>query len=866
MDPLPFRDPGLPVEDRVTDLLGRLTDEEKVALLHQYQPAVPRLGLAAFHTGMEALHGVAQVGAATVFPQAVGLASSWDTDLVRRVGEATGVEVRGFHHRDPVRHGLNVWAPVVNPLRDPRWGRNEEGYSEDPTLTALMGTAYASGLRGDHPRYLRTAPTLKHFLGYNNEDDRCVTSSDLRPRVLHEYELPCFRGPVEAGAAVAVMASYNLVNGRPAHLSPLIEQELRTWAPDGLAVVSDAYAPSNVAGLQAYLPTQAEGHAALLNAGLDSFTDQDDDPTLTIESVTTAIKDGLLDRAVVERAVGRVLALRFRLGEFDPAPKDSDPDDPAEANPYRAITSDVIGTHGELALEAARQAVVLLRNESALPLARGAKLAVIGTHADTVFEDWYGGTPPYEVTVRRGLEEFTSSIAYTEGVDRIALRAADGRYLGVRGGVVGLGERALFDRFDWGGGVWTLRDVGSRRYLGVAEDGSLVATAAAPGGWDVRELFEPRLTAGGVVLRNTVGGADNPATVEGGAVRLDAEPFQVERVVDGIAAAAEVAAQADTAVLVLGNDPHINGRETEDRTTLRLPSLDLVRAVREANPNTVLVLVSSYPYALDGEEEHLPGIVWTAHGGQEQGRAVAEALFGAFSPSGKLTQTWYRSDDDLPDIFDYDIIRAGGTYLYFTGEPLFPFGHGLSYTTFEYSDLAWADGVATVSVTNTGDVAGAEVVQLYAAALDSRVRRPVRELQSFRRVHLAPGETAVVELRSDQLWHWDVVTHRRVVEAGRYELLAGASSRDVRARLVVDVPGEALAPRTGALPALDFDDCDDVRLVDDEVVFTREGAWISFQDVTPGARSAPPGTRISVDGTSLVLTAETAGVRVREVR
>jgi beta-glucosidase len=841
VDPLPFRDPGLPVEDRVTDLLGRLTDEEKVALLHQHQPAVPRLGPAAFHTGMEALHGVAGAGAATVFPQAVGLASSWDTDLVRRVGEAVGVEARGFHHRHPVEHSLNVWAPVVNPLRDPRWGRNEEGYSEDPTLTAVMGTAYAGGLRGDHPRYLRTAPTLKHFLGYNNEDDRCVTSSDLRPRVLHEYELPCFRGPVEAGAAVAVMPSYNLVNGRPAHLSPLIEDELRTWAPDGLAIVSDAYAPSNVAGLQAFLPTQAEGHAALLNAGLDSFTDQDADPTLMIESVTTAIKDGLLERAVVDRAVGRVLALRFRLGEFDPV----------DDNPYAAITSDVIGTHGELALEAARQAVVLLRNDSVLPFERGTSLAVIGTHADTLFEDWYSGTLPYQVTVRRGLEEF-ASVSYAEGVDRIALRAADGRYLGVRGGAVGLGERALFDRFDWGDGVWTLRDVGSRRYLGTSADGSLVATATTPDGWDVRELFEPQLTDGGVVLHNTVAG-------------VDTEPFTVELVVDGITAAVEVAAGADAVVLVLGNDPHVNGRETQDRTTLRLPWLDMVRAVREANPKTVLVLVSSYPYALDGEEQHLPGIVWTAHGGQEQGRAVAEALFGAYSPSGRLTQTWYRSDDDLPDIFDCDIIRTGSTYLYFTGDPLFPFGHGLGYTAFEYSGLEWTDGVARVSVTNTGPVAGAEVVQLYSAAPDSRVRQPVRKLQSFHRVRLAPGETAVVELRADRLWHWDVTTGRRVVEAGRYELMVGASSRDIRERLVVDVAGETIAPRTGALRALDFDDCDGVRLVDDEVVFTREGAWIAFHDATPEPRSAPPGTGLSVDGTSIVLTADVAGTRVREV-
>ncbi|MFD7659541.1 beta-glucosidase [Actinosynnema sp. NPDC059797] len=838
---LPFRDPALSLEARVSDLLGRLTDEEKVALLHQRQPAVPRLGLAEFRTGTEALHGVAWLGPATVFPQAVGLGATWDPDLVRRVGEATGVEARGFHRRDPVKHGLNVWAPVVNPLRDPRWGRNEEGYSEDPVLTSVMGTAYARGLRGDHPRYLRTAPTLKHFLGYNNEDDRCVTSSDLRPRVLHEYELPCYRGPVEAGAAVAVMPSYNLVNGRPAHLSPLIEDELRTWAPDGLAVVSDAYAPSNVAGMQGYLPTQVEGHAALLRAGLDSFTDQDADPTLMVESVTKAIEEGLLDRSVVDRAVGNVLRLRFRLGEFDP------PGD----NPYAAIGPEVVGTHGELALEAARRAVVLLRNDSALPLRPGARLAVIGTHADTLFEDWYSGTLPYQVTVRRGLERF-ASVTCAEGVDRIALRAPDGRYLGVRGGVVGLGGRELFDRFDWGDGVWTLRDVASRRYLGVAEDGSLVATAAAPGGWDVRELFEPRFEGDDVVLRNKVRGTDTG-------------PFAVEVVVDGTAEAAALAARADTAVLVLGNDPHVNGRETQDRTTLRLPSLDLVRAVREANPNTVLVLVSSYPYALDGEEERLPAVVWTAHGGQEQGRAVAEALFGEFSPSGRLPQTWYRSDDDLPDILDYDIIRAGGTYLYFDGEPLFPFGHGLSYTTFEYSGLSY-DGAATVSVTNTGAVAGAEVVQLYSSALDPRVRQPLRRLQSFRRVHLEPGETATVELPVEHLWHWDVVSGRRVVEAGRYELLAGSSSRDVRARLVVDVPGERIGPRSGVLAAVDFDDCDGVRLVDDEVVFTREGAWIAFHDVVPGDRPAPPGFRVSFDGASLLLTAQAAGVRVREVR
>ncbi len=216
-----FRDPDVPPAARLADLVARLTLAEKVALLHQHQAAIPRLDIAAFRTGTEALHGVAWLGIATVFPQAVGLGATWDPDLVRRVGAAVGDEVRGMHRKDP-SVGLNVWAPVVNPLRDPRWGRNEEGYAEDPWLTGVLGTAYASGLRGDHPTYLRTVATLKHFLGYNNETDRHLTSSDLPPRVLHEYELPAFRAPIEAGAAGAVMASYNLVNGRPAHVSPLL--------------------------------------------------------------------------------------------------------------------------------------------------------------------------------------------------------------------------------------------------------------------------------------------------------------------------------------------------------------------------------------------------------------------------------------------------------------------------------------------------------------------------------------------------------------------------------------------------------------------------------------------------------------------
>jgi beta-glucosidase len=314
-----FRDPQQKLATRVSDLLGRLSLAEKIALLNQHQAPVPRLGIAGFRTGTEALHGVAWLGTATAFPQAVGLASSWDADLLRRVGTAVGTEVRAMHHRDPENVGLNVWAPVVNLLRDPRWGRNEEGFAEDPWLTGVLSTAYAGGLRGDHPFWLRTAPTLKHFLGYNNETDRCLTSSNLPPRVLHEYELPAFRTALAEGAAVAVMASYNLVNGRPAHLSPLINETLRSWTEDDVMVVGDAWAVHNLAGDQHWHDDHVAGFAAAIRAGVDCLTEDRD---ATVERLTTAVKTGLLGESEVDEAVRHILAIRIRLGD---SPGQGDP-------------------------------------------------------------------------------------------------------------------------------------------------------------------------------------------------------------------------------------------------------------------------------------------------------------------------------------------------------------------------------------------------------------------------------------------------------------------------------------------------------------------------------------------------------------
>jgi beta-glucosidase len=847
-EPPTFLDPGLPLRERADDLLRRLTADEKIAMLHQWSPGVPRLGLAPFRTGTEALHGAAWLGAATVFPQAVGLGAAWDPDLVRAVGTAVSEEVRALHRRDPAV-SLNVWAPVVNLLRDPRWGRNEEGYSEDPLLTGRTAVAYCRGLRGDHPVYLRTSPLLKHFLAYNNETDRSTTSSVLRPRVLHEYDLPPFHAPVAAGVAVGVMPSYNLVNGRPNHVSPYLNRELRRWpagdsAGDELVVCSDAQAPSNLVETEHYFADYPTAYAAALRAGLDSFTDHGEDPSITIGRITEALDRGLLSLADVDRAVRRLLLLRLRLGEFDPG-----------LDPYADIGEEAIGSaaHGELARRAARQAIVLLKNENgALPLTPrpGIRLAVVGPFADRLCEDWYSGTMPYQVTVAEGLREalhpWCGEVSCAEGADRVSLRTASGQTASrqtasgqtASGQTASAREREIgeFDVFGWGDNVITLRAVGSGRYLTVKEDGSLAADAARPNGWVVREAFirEAR-DDGSVLLRSAATG--RYVTVEetsGGLAATATDAAQAERFTwrvtrDGTEHAVRAMQGADSVVVVVGNDPLINGRETQDRTTLALPPEQerLVRAARAAGPRVVLLVMSSYPYALAWAAGNVPAIVWTCHGGQETGHAVADVLLGGHDPAGRLPQTWYASDADLPGLLDYDIIKARRTYLYFEGSALFPFGHGLSYTTFGYArlrlDAAEAGAgdtvTATVEVTNTGTRDGTEVVQLYTRALDPRCPRPRRQLAGFARVTLRPGETAAVEipLPVASLAFWDVGTHRMTVDPGNYEVMAGSSSAAIAASTLLSVRGCRPAPRQiigAVLAAADFDDYEGVTLVD----------------------------------------------------
>lgn len=740
----PFQNPGLSLEIRVNDLAARLTLEEKISFLHQYQPAIPRLGIAAFRTGTEALHGVAWLGVATVFPQAIGLASTWNPALIKQVGSAVGDEVRGYYSKNRELNGLNVWAPVVDLLRDPRAGRNEEGYSEDPFLTGQVALAYSGGLQGDDPFYLKTAPSLKHFFAYNHEANRDTCDSNIDPRNMHEYYLRAFQTVIAAGKAAGVMTSYNLVNGRPNTLSPYLNSMIRQWTSQPLMIVSDAGGPTNIVNSQRYYSTHPEGHAAAIRNGLDSFTDQDTKTAFSLGTIQSALQADLLTPAEIENAVRHILSIRIRLGEFDPE------------NPYAGITETVINApaHQALAREAARQQFVLLKNEgNTLPLnkSRLNTIAVIGQRADEVLTDWYSGTLPYTLT-------------------------------------------------------------------------PLAA------------------------IRNKVGAG---VTVTYAADNTDE-------------AAVEIARAADVAIVFVGNHPTCNagwaqcsdpseGKEAVDRQVINLPTESLIQQVYAANPKTTVVLISSFPYAINWTNSHIPAILWASHAGQELGTALAEVLFGDYAPAGRLTQTWYASLEGMPPITEYDIIKNDRTYLYFTGTPLYPFGHGLTYPPFQYSNLRVSSSTVrsteqvtlSADVTNTGSLASDEVVQLYVHAQPSRVKRPIKELKGFSRTNLQPGQTQTINfsLPAAELAFWDVTQEKWIIESGLYDILIGRSSGDIRLATTLRVLGETIPHRNlyQVTRAENYDDYSGVRLVDETresgtaVGATAPGDWIAFKGADFGS-------------------------------
>jgi beta-glucosidase len=891
----PFQNPNLPLKARLADLMGRLTLDEKISLLHQYEPAIPRLGIKAFKTGTEALHGVAWSNDAsnggavtdshgTSFPQAVGLASTWDPALIKQVGTAVGQDARGYNATNPGVWGLNLWAPVVNLLRNPLWGRNEEGYSEDPYLTSTIATAYGTGIEGStsNPKYLLAAPTLKHYLAYNNETDRTTSSSQVPPQVLQDYDRAAFRGPLQAGAATGAMASYNEVNGRPSTVNPDLATTERSWSPSTLMNVTDAGANYNLlpgAGNDNYYPDIEHVDAAAIKAGVDSFTTDNTDPANTVNAVKAALNDGLLTTADINRAASDILTIRFRLGDFDP-----------DGGPYAKIGPSVIDdtAHQKLSRQAADEAMVLLKNSGgALPLDPSAtkKVAVVGPLENTLYNDWYSGNLPYAVTPLDGITQRLGSgaVSSSEGVDRLALKdTATGKYVTFGSGPGGakLAEAATapdsstqFDTFDWGDGILTLRAAANGKYVNY-ENGGFVNDQAQPNGWYVQQMFklDPQpdgsyvLQYAGYDTQESWFGPDTYVTVgPDGTLKLGASSpaqaahFSRDVITDGISSAVNAAKGAGAAVVVVGSMPFINGREAHDRTDMNLASGQeaLVEAVTKANPHTIVVVEDSYPTTINWEQQNDPAILWTTHAGQETGHALADVLFGGYDPSGRLTQTWPQSISQVPSLNDYDIVKPGQTYMYSSQPALYPFGYGLSYTTFTYSGMrlsapAMGEGgqvTATVDVTNTGSRAGSDIVQLYDHEEHSRVQQPSKKLIGFQRVSLRPGQTAAVQfpVKASDLQFWDVTRSKWVLETSSYDLMAGGSPAGTTQSATLAVHGEVIPPRdlSAATQAQNFDDYSSgVQLVDTSkaagtsVGSTGSGQWIKFA----GSRLAGPRT------------------------
>lgn len=835
---MPFRDPSLPVDARIDWLLSELTISEKLAMISSGSADVPRLGIRRMMAGGEAAHGVearndqndlGEAEPTTSFPQPIGMSASWDPEMIRKAGEVTGTEARVLSHRHPDR-GLLRWAPTVDMCRDPRWGRNEEGYGEDPVLTGKMASAYIRGMQGDHPRYLRCAATLKHFYANNVEEGRGWKNSTVDPRNRYEYYLEPFRRCIQEGGAEGVMTAYNRINGRVGVLNPEVQEILKDRY--GLThAVSDGGATGMVVSVHHEFGLNAQTIPAAIRAGVDAMSDN---PEAMHRAAVEAWELGLLTEEEVDRALRNMLRTKVRLGIYD---------QPGE-NPYDRVTeADLCSDRNrEICLQLTRESVVLLKNEGdLLPLAEDEDIALIGPVGDKWYQDWYGGEPDHRITLRQGLEKIRGTeVPFADALDRVKLRSGD-RWLTVRDdGVLCLGpEGDSFVLTDWGEDSLTLHCertgkclrmyVPFGQFADLSKKGLIVADKPEP--FDFLELavFHRRDQEDGTLELHTF--FEMPMTVnEDGTVGCDAGKtplrLKAEKVRDGLEEALELARKHRTVILALGSNPVINAKEISDRTTLALPpdQARLLTGVREANPRVTLMLLTNYPYLMNEALAHLPAILWSATGSQDMGRACAETIYGLNAPAGRLNQTWVLSEDQLPPMDDYDIIQKGRTYRYLEGEAAFPFGFGLTYTDFAYSGLkakVQENSVLDISftVTNTGKRASDEVAQVYAVPPPSRVKKPLRQLLGFERLKdVQPGESRRVQMRipTEELRFYDVISRTLMVEEGDYGIYAGSGSQDRAAETCLHVPGGKPGYRdcTRHQPADHFDACENLEIVE----------------------------------------------------
>lgn len=837
----PFWDETKPNSERIDWLLSQMTLEEKAEWISSGVSDLERLGIPATGVGSEAAHGVearndqnklGDPDITTSFPQPIGMSASWDKELIRKAGEVTGTEARAVFTRHS-RFGLVRWAPTVDAERDPRWGRNEEAYGEDPFLIGAMAGNYIRGIQGDDPRYLRCGATLKHFYANNVEVGRTWKNSSIDPRNKYEYYLEPFRRCIEQGHVEAVMASYNKINGTVGMLNPDILNILKKEY--GLKhAVSDGGATSLVVKEHHYYGKHAETIAAALKAGVDGMSD---DPKMVKEATLEALELGLITEEDLDTAIRNVLDTKLRLGIYDRN----------VVNPYMNVSEEVLccEAHKEVCLRLSRESVVLLKNEkNLLPLSEtmdAEDMALVGPLADTWHLDWYGGMPEYRTTLKDGFAKLGKDIkAYADGYDRVIFRYQEKGLAATEDGKLVLSDTPdTFIKEEWGEGSYTLRCERTGKYVklhpmeetfGVKNvvKGEMFVDAAEAFDWFVTEILHmEEQNDGSVILHDRF---HYPLMVqEDGTVKTgdlwEGTPFTMEIMEDGIAKAVEMAKGKKAVFLAIGTNPMVNAKEEIDRKTLLLPELQrkLVREITKVNPNTVIVLFANYPYAMKEESDAAGAVISSSTGSQDMGLAMAEAILGRFSPAGRLNMTWYLSEDDLPDMDDYDIIKGKRTYRYFDKEVLYPFGYGLGYTNFaqEHLTVVKKGDLLRVSVTvkNTGDMTSDEVVQIYASFPKSRAVKPLRQLIAFERLKgIAPGESRIVEfdIPVSELRFYDVTQEKMIVEEGMYTIFTARDAVTPIEKREVFILGEKTGTRdvSSKIRATHYDDYENMWLLE----------------------------------------------------
>ena len=860
-----FRDSSLPVEERVQDLISRLTLDEKVSQMMMTSPAIPRLGIPAYDWWNEGLHGYARAGEATVFPQAIALAATWNPELHQSIASVISTEARAINNeavrlQDGNTHcyqGLTIWSPNINIFRDPRWGRGQETYGEDPFLTGRFAVAFVRGLQGDDPHYLKTVATVKHFAVHSGPEIlRHSFDAHISDRDLRETYLPAFETAIREGGAMSLMSAYNAVDGVPCPANKFLLGDVlrREWGFKG-AVVGDVDTVHDIYAGHKFAQDAAESSAAALKAGNDLCSGG------TYAAIPEALKRSLITEADVERSLARLLKLRFMLGQFDP---------PAQV-PWASIpiSENNSPEHDALALEAAKQSLVLLKNDGTLPWKAEEihTLAVIGPTADLISAllGNYEGTPTKPVTLldglRRKLEPAGVTILHETGVSLVSGFNDDAEPIQPEetftdGSRTAHGMQVeVFDNLTLSGTPratfadtilahkWFPNAQQARYWAFPSTDGSVrwSGDIAPPVDGDYTFAIQVfgglRIIVDGQTVFDhwgTLTNATEHATIRlvaGKSVHLRIEfaqrgscgkmvlgwerPDSAQRLDHALAAARK----ADHILLTLGLTPELEGEEMKftaagfnsgDRTSILLPASQrelLARVAALGKPFTVVLTGGS---AVSFDVSKPDAILESWYYGQRGGDAVASALLGELNPGGRLPITFYRSDTDLPPFEDYQMDTAPGrTYRYFTGSPLYAFGYGLSYTRFKISDIKLksekllVSGVASVQmrVENRGKMDGDEVVQVYFKRIGYRSpHHPLHSLCGFKRVTVPAGQSvpATIDIPVGQFRRWDEGKSTYTVEQGKYELQVGTASDNIIGReqlLVLTDVGEANAHR-----------------------------------------------------------------------